>query len=145
MLTVESESEFTLHKGWIRRLITMPRQSFVALDLDPMKLVSIAKDFSKAPRGRTSRDGPFNGEAFRKKFLEPAIDAGQSVVVDVGGIPSLPSSFLEEAFGGLYRRGRRNPYLIKSLIKFESTDARSRPYVDLIQRYMDEASRRGRA
>jgi len=110
-----------------------------------MKLVSIAKDFSKTPRGRTARDGPFSGEAFRKRFLEPAIDAGQPVVVDVGGIPSLPSSFLEEAFGGLYRRGRARPYLIKSLVRFESTDARSRPYVDLIQRYMDEASRRSRA
>lgn len=110
-----------------------------------MKLVSIAKDFSKTPRGRTARDGPFNGEAFRKRFLEPAIDSGQPIMVDVGGIPSLPSSFLEEAFGGLYRRGRPKPYLIKSLVKFESTDARSRPYVDLIQRYMDEAARRQRA
>ena len=109
-----------------------------------MKLVSIAKDFSKTPRGRTSRDGPFNGEAFRRKFLEPAIDANEVVMVDVGGIPGLPSAFLEEAFGGLYRRGRPRPYLIKSLIKFESTDARSRPYVDLIQRYMDEAARRAR-
>ena len=110
-----------------------------------MKPVSIAKDFSKAPRGRTARDGPFNGEAFRKRFLEPAIDAGQGVIVDVGGIPSLPSSFLEEAFGGLYRRGRPRPHLIKSLVKFEATDARSRPYVDLIQRYMEEAARRARA
>jgi len=109
-----------------------------------MKLVSIAKDFSKTPRGRTARDGPFNGEAFRKRFLEPAIDAGQPVVIDVGGIPALPSSFLEEAFGGLYRRGRPSPRLIKSLVKFESTDARSRPYVDLIQRYMEEAARRAR-
>jgi hypothetical protein len=110
-----------------------------------MKLVSIAKDFSKTPRGRTARDGPFNGESFRKRFLEPAIDAGQPIMVDVGGIPALPSSFLEEAFGGLFRRDRAKPYLIKSLIKFESTDARSRPYVDLIQRYMDEAARRSRA
>ena len=107
-----------------------------------MKLVSIAKDFSKTPRGRTSRDGPFSGESFRKKFLEPAIDSGQPLTVDVGGIPSLPCSFLEEAFGGLYRRGRPRPHMIKSLLKFESTDASSRPYVDLIQRYMDEAARR---
>jgi hypothetical protein len=110
-----------------------------------MKLVSIAKDFSRTPRGRTARDGPFNGEAFRKRFLEPAIKANQQIVVDVGGIASLPSSFLEEAFGGLFRQGRPRPYLIKSLIKFETTDARSRPYVDLIQRYMDEAARRSRA
>jgi hypothetical protein len=109
-----------------------------------MKLVSIAKDFSKTPRGRTARDGPFNGESFRKRFLEPAIDSGQPLTIDVGGIPSLPSSFLEEAFGGLYRRNRPRPYLIKSLLKFESTDATGRPYVDLIQRYMDEAARRGR-
>ena len=106
-----------------------------------MKLVSIAKDFSKTPRGRTARDGPFNGEAFRRRFLEPSIDAGEPVVIDVGGIPSLPSSFLEEAFGGLYRRGRPKPDLIKSLVKFESTDARSRPYVDLIERYMADAAR----
>jgi hypothetical protein len=61
------------------------------LDVGLMKLVSIAKDFSKTPRGRTARDGPFNGEAFRKRFLEPAIDSGQPIMVDVGGIPSLPS------------------------------------------------------
>jgi hypothetical protein len=109
-----------------------------------MKSVSIAKDFSKTPRGRTTRDGPFSGEAFRKRFLEPAIDAGQPIIVDVGGIPSLPSTFLEEAFGGLYRRGRPRPFLIKSLIRFESSDARSRPYVDLIQRYMDDAFRSSR-
>lgn len=63
----------------------------------------------------------------------------------MGGIPALPSSFLEEAFGGLYRRAKPRPYLIKSLIRFESSDARSRPYADLIQRYMDEALRSTRA
>ena len=65
--------------------------------------ISIAKDFSTTPGGRSYADGPFPGEKFRVENLLPALRANKLVVVDFTGIEGCGSSFLEEAFGGLVR------------------------------------------
>lgn len=109
-----------------------------------MKTISIARDFSVTPGGRLTRDGPFSGEAFRKRFLEPSIDNGEIVVVDLDDVAGLPTSFLEEAFGGLYRRERPRPEL-KELIRIRTENAAFKPFVALIDRYMNEAARRAAA
>ena len=106
-----------------------------------MKTISIARDFSPTPGGRLSRDGPFSGEAFRKRFLEPSVDQGEVVVVELDNVAGLPSSFLEEAFGGLFRRPHGVADL-KSLIRIKAEAVAMRPYVKLIDRYMTEAARR---
>jgi hypothetical protein len=69
------------------------------------KLISVARDFSKAPAGRYDSDGPAPGARFRDQYLLPALKAADSVTVDLDGTAGYGSSFLEEAFGGLVRLG----------------------------------------
>lgn len=70
-----------------------------------MKTIELAKDFSRYPAGRYNEDGPYSGQAFREKYLEPSIAAGEMVTVILDGARGYGSSFLEEAFGGLVRKG----------------------------------------
>ncbi|MFT4254020.1 MAG: STAS-like domain-containing protein [Caulobacter sp.] len=107
-----------------------------------MKTVSIARDFSPTPSGRFGRDGPFSGEAFRVRFLEPAVDAQEAVTVELDAIAGLSSSFLEEAFGGLYRRQGADPTRIRQLVRPHAEGEAFKPYVALIERYMSEAAKR---
>ncbi|HEX3367618.1 STAS-like domain-containing protein [Phenylobacterium sp.] len=107
--------------------------------------VSIARDFSVTPGGRFNRDGPYSGEAFRQRFLEPAIDAGEMVVVDLDRVAGLPSSFLEEAFGGLFRRENLPAATILARVKVQTHESALLPYVALVKRYMSEAAERAAA
>lgn len=69
--------------------------------------LSIANDFSRYPGGRFVADSDWSGEEFREKVLAPALhDAirqGSVLVVNLDGVAGYPSSFIEEAFGGLVR------------------------------------------
>lgn len=69
------------------------------------KVISIAEEFSPSPAGRYLTDGPFPGEKFREEFLMPALRDFGDVTVDLDGTAGFGSSFLEEAFGGLVRKG----------------------------------------
>lgn len=68
-----------------------------------IKKISVGIDFSKVPAGRFYSDGPASGQAFREKFLVPALQLGGTVVVSLDNTEGYGSSFLEEAFGGLIR------------------------------------------
>ena len=70
-----------------------------------MTIVHVAKDYTRHPAGRFKKDGPYNGETFRKRFLEPPLLAGERLTVMLDGVRGYGSSFLEEAFGGLIRAG----------------------------------------
>lgn len=70
-----------------------------------MRTISIAKEFSVYPGGRTEEDGPHSGKEFREKFLLPIFNTNEPVIIDFDGTRGYGSSFLEEAFGGLVRRG----------------------------------------
>jgi hypothetical protein len=68
--------------------------------------ISIAKDYSRTPGFRFITDGPYSGEVFRKKFLEPHFtnpENTEKVTIDLDGVAGYATSFLEEAFGGLAR------------------------------------------
>lgn len=66
-------------------------------------IVNVARDFSRTPGGRYYSDGPASGQQFREKVLIPKLEEHQRVVVELDGTRGFPSSFLEEAFGGLVR------------------------------------------
>lgn len=76
---------------------------------DATMSIDVATDFSAYPAGRDQKDGPNNGTRFREEVLMPrlqrAISEGSKVTVNFDGVRSFGSSFLEEAFGGLVRRG----------------------------------------
>jgi hypothetical protein len=102
-----------------------------------MRVVRIAEDFSRTPGGRYRSDGPYSGEEFRERFLLPAINTeGVEVILD--GAAGYPSSFLEEAFGGLRRQGV--PY--EAILEKLHVSARSSEYdryVSRIWKYIKEA------
>ena len=88
-----------------------------------MKTIKIATDFSDTPGARFCSDGPFSGEEFRKKILMPLFEDGsdnEKILIDLDGAEGYPSSFLEEAFGGLARIV--GPEKVKERIAFQSTE-----------------------
>lgn len=70
-----------------------------------IKTINIANDFSLFPAGRVISDGPYSGEKFRRDHLIPALEQYEKLVVTLDGVKGYPSSFTEEAFGGLVRDG----------------------------------------
>lgn len=69
-------------------------------------VINIERTFSKYPAGRYVSDGPYSGEAFREEHLLPALRGSQGkVIIELDGARGYGSSFLEEAFGGLLRKG----------------------------------------
>jgi hypothetical protein len=87
-----------------------------------MITIKIATDFSRYPAGRYVIDGPYSGELFRTKFLAPAIERQDKVVIDMDGARGYGSSFLEEAFGGLVRLGFMKD-MIKRKLEIHATNA----------------------
>jgi uncharacterized protein DUF4325 len=72
-----------------------------------MKMASVlvdVADFSKTPGGRFRREGVWSGEEFRETVLQPILDRGDDVIVDLDTALGFTSSFLEEVFGGLVRK-----------------------------------------
>ncbi len=71
-------------------------------------IIHVAHDFSDTPGPRKEVEGPHSGEAFRTKVLAPAFQRARSeqqkLHVDLDGCAGFPTSFLEEAFGGLARQ-----------------------------------------
>lgn len=63
--------------------------------------ISIARDFSKFPSGRTRHDGPLSGEMFREQHILPHLAGGEHITIDMDGTLGYAVSFLEGAFGGL--------------------------------------------
>lgn len=70
-------------------------------------LINIAKDFSKTPGARYYTEGDFSGQEFREKLLRPKFletqKSGEKLIINFDGGYGYPTSFLEEAFGGLVR------------------------------------------
>lgn len=88
-------------------------------------MIDVARQFSPYPSGRFESDGSFNGQKFRTKFLEPALQAAKSrhdkVIVDIDGVRTFGSSFLEEAFAGLIRLGKFSREDLSMLLEVRCT------------------------
>ena len=69
-----------------------------------VRTIDVGRDFSPTPGGRYRADGLFSGEAFREEHLEPVIEQGLDIIVDLDSALGFTSSFLEETFGGLVRK-----------------------------------------
>ena len=101
-----------------------------------MVTIKVAEQFSRFPAGRFITDGPFSGESFRRKFLEPALKGSEDLVVDMDGARGYGSSFLEEAFGGLVRAGLSKEIVRKVQIRASSASLKAEIYD-----YIDKALR----
>ena len=69
--------------------------------------LNIASDFATMPGPRKRHEGEHSGEEFLQDMLRPrfleALAANSLLVVNLDGAIGYPTSFLEEAFGGLAR------------------------------------------
>ncbi len=102
------------------------------------KTILIAEDYAKTPAGRYRDDGPFSGEKFREEWLIPALNDGNDLIIDLNGTLGFGSSFLEEAFGGLVRKGFTGKDL-KERIKIRTSIP---TYEKRIWRYIKEEAER---
>jgi hypothetical protein len=94
-------------------------------------------DFSKVPSGRYPKDGPDNGQFFRQKFLVPALRQFERIKVRLDGAAGFPSSFLDEAFGGLVREEGYSRDDLHNRLIVECNEPELSRYVPLIWRYID--------
>jgi hypothetical protein len=102
------------------------------------KIINLKEDFTEFPGGRYREDGTFSGEEFRNDILIPALNANDRVVVVLDGTAGYPSSFLEEAFGGMIRAGVPRDVLTKKL-DVRAEDSHYETYRLLALKYMSEA------
>lgn len=102
--------------------------------------INIARDYTRFPGGRYPEDGPGNGTTFREKFLLPAMQSGEAIIVELDGAAGYPSSFLEEAFGGLVRKEGISAEQILSSIRFEAKSPSLRRHIVRIAEYIRGAS-----
>jgi len=99
-------------------------------------MIKVAQEFSKYPAGRFRSDGEWSGERFRDQLLVPALSKGEKVTVLLDGAEGYGSSFLEEAFGGLVRKGLFTSADLHRRLEIQS---RREGYVIEIWGYIDNA------
>jgi hypothetical protein len=100
----------------------------------------ISTEFSRTPGPRKRVEGEFSGEEFLEILLEPryrtATESGIKLLVNLDGAVGYPTSFLEEAFGGLARKFPRAQ--VEKTLEFVCNDE---PYLeDQIRKYIREAT-----
>lgn len=102
-------------------------------------MIKKVSDYTIIPGGRYVTDGKFSGEEFRntvlKPLLEEAIEKKEKLTIDLDDTYGYPSSFLEEAFGGLAREFTSE--LVLKTIELVSEDD---PFeIERIVKYVKEA------
>jgi hypothetical protein len=90
--------------------------------MPPLHKISIANDFSKVPAGRYLSDGLDSGQNFREKLVEPILQQGSKIEINLDGTEGFGSSFLEEAFGGLVRKGWTSAQIEEKISFFSEED-----------------------
>lgn len=101
--------------------------------------INVAEDFSTRPMGRDKSDGRYNGEKFREEFIVPYLNDKNISKIDINlnNLSVVGSSFLEETFGGLVRKGYSRMDLSKIHLIASDED-----YVIEINEYIDGAIER---
>ena len=103
-----------------------------------MATINIAADYTKYPGARYKSDGPFSGEDFRERFLDPLfsdIKDDSEITIILDGPSGYATSFLEEAFGGLARKYGKERCLNR--LKFISEE--DKLLVEEIREYINNA------
>lgn len=73
--------------------------------MNEIKKIKIAEDYSPKVKGRYHpKDGKFTGQKFREELIEPIFYNYKKIIIDLDDSYGYPSSFREEAFGGLARK-----------------------------------------
>lgn len=106
--------------------------------------IDIVKEFTDKPGARYESQGSNSGEKFRDTILYPkfleSLNKNEELVVDLDGGYGYGSSFLEESFGGLVRRLKKENnenYKKVANIKIISND--NKLWIEKINAYIQEA------
>ncbi len=103
--------------------------------------ISIVKDFTDTPGARYREQGDFSGQQFREEVLLPMFEEAEKnkekLNINLDGGYGYPTSFLEEAFGGLSRLKGKDKVL--SILSFTSEDEPA--LVDAIKKYILNADK----
>lgn len=106
-----------------------------------MATLSIAKDFSSRPGGRTKVMGPGSGEAFRELIISRLKRSpGEVFEIILDGTEGYGSSFLEEAFGGIIRLDLMTPEEAFKRIKIIAVSRNYQSYAIEAEKYMHDAA-----
>lgn len=107
-------------------------------------IINIVKEFTDKPGARYESQGSNSGEKFRDTILYPkfleSLSKNEELVVDLDGGYGYGSSFLEESFGGLVRRLKKENnenYKKVANIKIISND--NKLWIEKINTYIQEA------
>lgn len=102
--------------------------------------INVARDFSEFPSGRFPADDEFCGEAFRENFLRSSLLTCEKITVVLDGTNGYPSSFLDEAFGGLLRQGILTVDEFRDRFIFVAESSEFKRYIDIIDKIVNKAS-----
>lgn len=104
-----------------------------------MKIINVARDFTRFPSGRFKRNGSTSGETFREDFMEPLLKNGENISIELDGTIGYGSSFLEEAFGGLIRSLKISSNDLNLRLNLVSEDP---TLIEEISSYIEDAGRK---
>lgn len=99
----------------------------------------IAKQYTEIPGPRFKKEGEFSGEDFRETVLKVLVrqaqQASEKILIDLDGGYGYPTSFLEEAFGGLIRELKDKE--LNNIFEFKSDEEPL--LIGEIKKYIQEA------
>lgn len=102
-------------------------------------MINISREFSATPGARYRSEGKYSGEEFQQSLLIPryleARKKKEKLIINLDGGYGYPTSFLEEAFGGLARK--YGPNEVNSTLEFVSEDEPS--LIGEIRNYISSA------
>lgn len=110
--------------------------------------INVVKEYTDKPGARYESQGSNSGEKFRDKILYPkfieAINKNEELSIDLDGGYGYGSSFLEETFGGLVRRLKKekndNYKKVSQIIKIKSND--NNTWIEKINQYIENEIRK---
>jgi len=105
-----------------------------------MRVISVAETIGFYPGGRLRTDSSHSGQEFREDYLEPVFQTDEVVEVDLDRVLGYASCFLDEAFGGLVRKGIPADR-VRAQLRLRSVHP---SIIEEINRYIDEAEKRCR-
>src|SRR5579864_9303882 len=103
--------------------------------------LNIAAEFTTFPGPRKRTEGEYSGEQFLDELLRPkflaAREAQTTLSVNLDGAAGYPTSFLEEAFGGLARE-----FGSKAVLERLDLTCNDEPYLkDEIRKYIEDVNK----
>lgn len=107
-------------------------------------IIEIAKDFTDTPGARYRTQGSYSGQEFRDDFLYPefikSLKENKTLTVNLDGGYGYGSSFLEETFGGLVRRLKKeNNKNYKKVLDIIIISNDNKMWIDKIRQYIEAA------